>query len=88
MKCLFCKGLLEDSTTYDYSNLNNCIIIIQGVPCQKCTQCLEIIFDFSTGERIEEMVDTLKDSLTDEIAVVQYSETEIPVVRYSKNEAA
>jgi len=88
MKCISCKGELKDHTTHDYNDLGNCIIIVRGVPCKKCTQCDEIIFNFHTDLRIEEMVDTLKDSLLDEIAVVQYSETEIPVVRYSKIVAA
>jgi YgiT-type zinc finger domain-containing protein len=82
MNCFYCKGTLKEHTINDYNDLGSCIIIVRGVPCQKCTQCDEIIFDFSTGERIEEIVDTLKDSLTREVAVAQYSETEINFVKY------
>jgi len=88
MKCISCKGELKDHSTHDYNDLGTCIIIVRGVPCQKCTECDEIIFNFHTDLRIEKIVDMLKDSLTGEIAVVQYSETEIPVVRYSKAAAA
>ena len=89
MKCYSCKGgTLENSTTSDFNDLGNCMIIVKDVPCQKCLQCGEIVFNFKTGERIEEIVDMLKQSLTEEIAVVQYSPTEIKVVRYAESIAA
>ena len=72
MKCLYCKGTMMHDTTSDFTDLKTCIVIIKNVPCHKCTQCGEIVFDFSVCERLEQIVDTLKDSLT-EIAVVQYS---------------
>jgi YgiT-type zinc finger domain-containing protein len=72
MICFFCKGEKENSLTIDVTDLGSCIVIIRGVPCYKCTQCGEITFDLDVGERLEHIVDTLKDSIT-EIAVVQYS---------------
>ena len=87
MQCILCKGELKEHTVNDYNDLGNCIIIVRDVPCQKCTECDEVIFNFHTDIRIEEMVDTLKESLTDEIAVIQYSETEIKVVKYLKEAA-
>jgi len=73
MKCLYCRGAMIHDTTSDFTDLKTCIVIIKNVPCHKCVQCGEIVFDFSVGERLEQIVDTLKDSLM-EIAVVQYSE--------------
>jgi len=58
--------------TSDFTDLKTCIVVIKNVPCHKCIQCGEVVFDFSVCERIEQIVDTLKDSLM-EIAVVQYS---------------
>lgn len=72
MKCFFCKGKKEDSVTIDVTDLGSSIIIIRGVPCYKCVECGEVTFDLAVGERIEHIVDTLKDSIS-EIAVVQYS---------------
>ncbi|MCL1845756.1 MAG: YgiT-type zinc finger protein [Defluviitaleaceae bacterium] len=46
--------------------------MVRGVPCYKCTQCGEVTFDLAVGERLEQIVDTLKNSIS-EIAVVQYS---------------
>ena len=83
MKCYSCKGgTLENGTTSDFNDLGNCMIIVKDVPCQKCIQCGEIVFNFRTGERIEEIIDTLKDMITGEVAVVQYSPTDVKVVQY------
>jgi len=63
---------MENSLTVDVTDLGSCIVIVRGVPCYKCTQCGETTFDLIVGERLEQIVDTLKDSIS-EIAVVQYS---------------
>jgi len=73
MKCLYCKGAMKPDTTSDFTDLKTSIVVIKNVPCHKCVQCGEIVFDFNVGERLEQIIDTLKDSLM-EIAVVQYSD--------------
>jgi YgiT-type zinc finger domain-containing protein len=73
MTCPYCKGSMHPNTTSDFTDLKYCIVVIRSVPCHKCTQCGEVAYDFNVGERLEEIVGALKDSLT-EIAVVQYSE--------------
>ena len=88
MNCFVCKGKLERSTISEFHDFGNCIIIVREMPCKKCTNCGDEVFSLRVGERVEEIVDTLKDSLTDEIAVIQYSDSDIPVVRYSKTVAA
>jgi len=72
MTCFFCKGKKENSFTIDVTDLGSCIVIVRGVPCYKCTECGETTFELTVGERIEQIVDTLSDSIS-EIAVVQYS---------------
>ena len=72
MMCFFCKGEKEHSHTIDVTDLGSCIIIVRGVPCNKCMQCGEITFDLNVGERLEQIVDELKNTIS-EIAVVQYS---------------
>jgi YgiT-type zinc finger domain-containing protein len=73
MKCFFCKGMMVDSLTTDVTDLESSVIIIRGVPCHKCTQCGEISFPLFIGERLEQIVDNLRSSLT-EVAIVQYSD--------------
>ena len=74
MKCFFCKGEMVDGSTTDVTDLESSVIIIRNVPCQKCPQCGEVSFSLDVAERLEQIVDTLKGSVT-EIAVVQYSST-------------
>jgi len=61
-----------DTTTY-FTDLGSCIVIIKGVPCHKCVQCGEIAYSLEVGERLEQIIDTLKNSLT-EVAIIQYSD--------------
>jgi YgiT-type zinc finger domain-containing protein len=65
---------MVDDTTSDITDLKTCIIIVRNVPCHKCTQCGEVAYDFNVGERLEQIVDSYRDSLT-EITVVKYSNT-------------
>lgn len=71
--CFLCKGEMnKDFTTY-FEDLGNCIVVIKNVPCLKCSQCGEVVFNGKTVKRIEEIVSSLKNILT-EIAVVDYQE--------------
>jgi YgiT-type zinc finger domain-containing protein len=73
MDCFFCKGALQNGVTTDVTDLETCVVIVRGVPCRKCTQCGEVVINIQVGERLEQIVDNLKDSMQ-EIAVVRYSE--------------
>jgi len=74
MRCPFCKGNMVDDITTDFTDLKTSMIIIKNVPCQKCSQCGEVAYDLEVGERLEMIVDSLKDSLM-EVAIVKYSDT-------------
>jgi len=73
MTCFFCKGILYDNTTNHFADLGSSMVIVKNVPCRKCEQCGEIIYTGVVIRRIEQIVNTLKNALT-EIAVVYYSE--------------
>lgn len=77
MKCLSCRGILEDSFYTEVKDFGASVVIIRDVPCHKCAQCGETIYDFSVGERVEEIISTIKESfakLTITQAIVQYSD--------------
>ena len=74
MKCFFCKGHIADGMTTDMTDLGSCFIVIRNVPCHKCTQCGEISYTLDVSERLEQLVDNLKASMT-EIAIVKYTDT-------------
>ena len=72
MTCFFCNGTLESGTTTHVMDINERAIIIRGVPCLKCNQCLEISYTGMVYEKLEGLLDVLKESVT-EVAIVQYA---------------
>ena len=71
MTCFMCKGEIISSTTTFMVDLGNCIIIVKNVPCSQCSQCGEISYSNEVAKRLEKIVDTLKNTLT-EISVIDY----------------
>jgi YgiT-type zinc finger domain-containing protein len=63
---------MEDGFTTYVADLKTCVIIIRNVPCHKCAQCGQVSYPLDVGERIEQIVEEHKDSIT-EIAIVKYS---------------
>ena len=72
MKCFFCKGKMVDGLATDVTDLGSSVIIIRSVPCYKCSQCGEVSFAPDVAERLEQMVDALRESAT-EVSIIQYS---------------
>lgn len=57
MKCLSCKsGNMEESTTTYTAVLKNCILIIKNVPCMKCEQCGEVLYNADILEKIDDII--------------------------------
>ena len=73
MKCFFCKGMLLQNFTTHTIDLNTCVVIIRNVPCHKCAQCGEETYSLAVGERLEQIISTLKDSTT-EVAIIKYTD--------------
>jgi len=61
-----------DGVTTDVTDLGSSVIIIRNVPCHRCSQCGEVSFPINVAERLEQMVDALRGSVT-EIAIIQFS---------------
>lgn len=71
MICMNCGAKTEKSTTTYVRDLGNCIIIIRNVPCNKCTECNEVIYTGDVLEKINRIVKRLKQQMT-EIAIANY----------------
>ena len=71
-QCFFCKGNMKEGHTNLMLDLNGHFIIIKNVPCHKCSQCGEVSYSGITMTKIEEIIEQLKDVLT-EVAVVEYA---------------
>ena len=73
MRCLICKAdsMIESKNTY-FAQLDNCYVIIENVPCFKCTQCGEVVYSASVIEKIEELLDKAQ-TITSKIFIMDYS---------------
>ena len=58
--CTFCGGSLAKSTTEYIEKQGNFIIVVQNVPCDKCTQCGESYFTTATVERLEAILKSVQ----------------------------
>ena len=72
MRCLFCKGTLEDKeSTFTLDN-DGCIIIVRDVPGHVCCQCGEASFDDEVYRRLEKIVDQMRGTIS-EVSIVSYA---------------
>ena len=72
MKCLSCKSetMIDSKTTY-FAHLPNCYLIIENVPCKKCSQCGEEVFPMSVMERIDNIIENVG-KFASKVCVLEY----------------
>lgn len=73
MECFRCKGKLEERKINYFVDLGKTMIIIKGVPAQVCVSCGEKYFDDETAEKIDRIVNEIKE-LPIEVTIVNYQE--------------
>jgi YgiT-type zinc finger domain-containing protein len=66
--CVFCGGTLEQTVTDYVEKIDNYIIVIKNVPCEKCAQCGEEYFSGDVAKRIERILDSIQ-KISSEITV-------------------
>ena len=71
MKCISCGAETSQGTTTDVTDLGNCLVIVRNAPCNKCSECNEVIYTADVVKRLEEIVKTAERAMN-EIAVVDY----------------
>ena len=76
MICFMCKGSMQDGVSNFITDMSKCIIIIKNVPSRICNQCGEVSYSDETAKRLEDIVHTLTEPVSTEIAVVSYTVTE------------
>ena len=74
MNCFRCKGEMEHRLTKFILDLGHCVVIVKDVPAMVCKQCGEKAFDDDTMERLEQIVDRVKSSMVQEVAIVVFSD--------------
>lgn len=73
MRCILCKSdpLVKSQNTY-FAQLDNCYVIIENVPCYKCAQCGEVVYSASVMEKIEEILDKVR-NIASKIFIMDYT---------------
>ncbi|MBO4509306.1 MAG: type II toxin-antitoxin system MqsA family antitoxin [Spirochaetaceae bacterium] len=71
MNCFFCKGSLTEGTTTFMTEIDGCAVIIKNVPAKVCSQCGEASFSDEVAKKLEQIVDSLRTSIT-EVAIADY----------------
>lgn len=73
MKCLICKAdsMVSDRSTY-FAQLPDCYVIIENVPCKKCTQCGEVVYSASVMEKIDDLLKTVQ-ALASKILIMDFN---------------
>lgn len=73
--CVYCGGTLEETTTDYVEKMNNYIIVIKGVPCEKCSQCGEEYFSTAVAEKIDSILDSIQEISSEiTVTVINYSD--------------
>ena len=67
----FCNGKLKNENALFVMELKECTIIIKNVPTQICDKCGGKSYSLEVSEKIEEIIRTVEDSIT-EITVINY----------------
>lgn len=72
MRCFSCKSdTMVDATTTYFAQLPNCYVIIENVPCKKCSQCGEEYFSASVMENIDDILDKVE-HIASKIFILDY----------------
>lgn len=72
MKCLSCKtGEMAETTNAYFASLKNCYVIIENVPCLKCSQCGEIFYKVSVLEKIDSIIEKIE-NISSKIFIMDY----------------
>ena len=72
MRCLLCKdGLMQEARSTYFAQIDNCYVIIENVPCRKCTQCGEVVYSASVMEKIDEILERVH-NIASKIFIMDY----------------
>ncbi|OUP80750.1 hypothetical protein B5F07_19790 [Lachnoclostridium sp. An169] len=73
MKCMSCKyGEMEEAKTTYFAQLNDCYVIIENVPCMKCSQCGDEFLKSSAAEKIDDILDGIE-KIASKIYILDYA---------------
>lgn len=59
MQCHKCLHDMVATTTTYYSQVNNCRVVIENVPCFTCPDCGHVVYTIQTMAKIEMIEDSI-----------------------------
>ena len=71
-QCSLCKGKLKKDKINHVVDIDDLIIIIKKVPAEACKQCGEYFLDHEIAQKVEEIVDNLKNNKAEVIIINFY----------------
>ena len=72
MRCVYCKGTLEDKMSTFSLALEERVVIIKDVPSHVCRQCGETSYEDAVFRQLEVIVEQLRGIIT-EVAITSYA---------------
>lgn len=73
MDCLSCKsGTMSNSTTTYTAVLDDCVLVLKNVPCVKCEQCGDVLYNTDVLEKIDSII-ALAEKMASEVSIIDYS---------------
>ncbi|MCL2089069.1 MAG: type II toxin-antitoxin system MqsA family antitoxin [Oscillospiraceae bacterium] len=72
MKCISCGAKTYSGTTTDVAELENSLVIVRNVPCNKCSECDEIIYTADVVKELENITAKAKNAMN-EVAILDYN---------------
>lgn len=72
MTCFTCRGNLEERLTTFTIDIDGRVYVIKSVPSHVCTQCGAVSYPDAVMARIEQMIESMKNSCT-EFSVATYA---------------
>lgn len=69
MKCIRCGEEAFKSTTTEAIELGFGVLVIRNIPCYKCVKCDEIFYTGDVAQKIEEIVERVKQYIQEVIVV-------------------
>ncbi len=71
-QCSLCKGKLKEDKINHVVDIDDLIIIIKKVPAEVCKQCGEYYLDHKIAQKVEEIVDNVKNNKAEVIIINFY----------------
>ena len=74
MKCLCCKNgeMTPGTNTYFSQTPGGCYIIIENVPCMKCEQCGEVVYNTAVIEKVDEITEKIE-AMASKVMIMDFS---------------